>query len=51
MQDVRPFLEAHCVDIMQPDISHVGGISELKRIAAMCEAYDVGESMEHDANR
>ncbi|KAK3207996.1 hypothetical protein GRF29_96g1094995 [Pseudopithomyces chartarum] len=39
--DVRPFLEAHCVDILQPDISHVGGISELKRIAAMCEAYDV----------
>ncbi|KAL1595083.1 hypothetical protein SLS60_009770 [Paraconiothyrium brasiliense] len=39
--DVRPFLEGHCVDILQPDISHVGGISELKRIAAMCEAYDV----------
>lgn len=39
--DVRPFLEANCVDILQPDISHVGGISELKRIAAMCEAYDV----------
>jgi galactonate dehydratase len=39
--DVRPFLEAGCVDILQPDISHVGGISEMKRIAAMCEAYDV----------
>lgn len=39
--DVRPFLEAGCVDILQPDICHVGGISELKRIAAMCEAYDV----------
>lgn len=39
--DVRPFLESGCVDILQPDISHCGGISELKRIAAMCEAYDV----------
>jgi galactonate dehydratase len=39
--EVRPFLEAGCVDILQPDVSHCGGISELKRIAAMCEAYDV----------
>ncbi len=39
--DVRPFLEAGCVDILQPDISHVGGISEMRRIAAMCETYDV----------
>ncbi|KAF3032968.1 hypothetical protein E8E12_001775 [Didymella heteroderae] len=39
--DVRPFLEQGCVDILQPDISHVGGISEMKRIAAMCETYDV----------
>ncbi|KAF2676808.1 mandelate racemase/muconate lactonizing protein-like protein [Lentithecium fluviatile CBS 122367] len=39
--DVRPFLESQCVDILQPDISHCGGVSELKRIAAMCEAYDV----------
>lgn len=39
--DVKPFLEAACVDVLQPDISHVGGISELRRIAAMAEAYDV----------
>lgn len=39
--DIKPFLEAGCVDILQPDISHVGGISEMKRIAAMAEAYDV----------
>jgi len=39
--DVKPFLEAGCVDILQPDICHVGGISELRRIAAMCEVYDV----------
>ncbi|KAA8572248.1 hypothetical protein EYC84_002874 [Monilinia fructicola] len=39
--DIRPFLEAGAVDILQPDISHCGGISEMKRIAAMAEAYDV----------
>ena len=38
--DVKPYLEAACVDILQPDISHVGGISELRRIAAMAEVYD-----------
>ncbi|KAK8081704.1 D-galactonate dehydratase [Apiospora saccharicola] len=39
--DVRPFMEAGCVDILQPDVSHVGGISEMRRIASMCETYDV----------
>ncbi|KAK5994111.1 D-galactonate dehydratase [Cladobotryum mycophilum] len=39
--DVKPFLEASCVDILQPDICHIGGISELRRIAAMAETYDV----------
>ncbi len=29
------------VDIIQPDLSHAGGISECRRIAAMAEAYDV----------
>lgn len=39
--DVKPFLEASCIDILQPDTCHVGGISELRRIAAMAEAYDI----------
>ena len=39
--DFRPFFEAGCVDIIQPDLSHAGGISECRRIAAMAEAYDV----------
>jgi galactonate dehydratase len=39
--DVKRFLESGSVDILQPDVCHVGGISELKRIASMCEAYDV----------
>ena len=40
--DIKPFLTpTPCVDILQPDISHVGGISEIRRIASMCEAWDV----------
>lgn len=37
----RPFFEAGCVDVVQPDICHVGGISEIRRVAAMAETYDV----------
>ncbi|TGZ79108.1 enolase C-terminal domain-like protein [Ascodesmis nigricans] len=40
--DVKPFLESGAIDVLQPDVSHCGGISEIRRIAAMCEAYDVG---------
>ncbi|MDR3715074.1 MAG: galactonate dehydratase [Puia sp.] len=29
------------VDIIQPDLSHAGGISEVRKIAAMAEAFDV----------
>ncbi len=29
------------VDIIQPDLSHAGGISECKKIATMAEAFDV----------
>lgn len=39
--DFKPFFEASAVDIVQPDLSHAGGISECRRIAAMAEAYDV----------
>ncbi len=39
--DVKPFLQGGLVDILQPDVSHAGGISETRRIAAMAEAYDV----------
>lgn len=39
--DVKPYLESGSVDILQPDICHVGGISEILRIAHMAEAYDV----------
>ncbi len=37
----KPLLQAGTVDIVQPDLSHAGGLSECKRIAGMAEAYDV----------
>lgn len=37
----RPFFERGAIDVAQPDLSHAGGISECRRIAAMAEAYDV----------
>ncbi|MFD1612195.1 galactonate dehydratase [Sphingomonas tabacisoli] len=39
--DFKPFFESGAVDIIQPDLSHAGGLSECRRIAAMAEAYDV----------
>lgn len=39
--DFKPFFEKGAVDIIQPDLSHAGGLSECRRIAAMAEAYDV----------
>lgn len=37
----KKFFEASSVDIIQPDLSHAGGITEVKKIAAMAEAYDI----------
>ncbi|KAH0367587.1 mandelate racemase/muconate lactonizing enzyme family protein, partial [Aureobasidium melanogenum] len=39
--DFKRYLEDASVDVLQPDISHCGGISEMRRIAAMAETYDV----------
>ncbi len=39
--DFKKILQEGYVDIIQPDLSHAGGISEVRRIAAMAEAYDV----------
>jgi galactonate dehydratase len=39
--DFKKILEAGHVDILQPDPSHAGGITETKKIATMAEAYDV----------
>ncbi|MEY2149948.1 MAG: galactonate dehydratase [Rhodanobacter sp.] len=39
--DFKRVLQTGGVDIIQPDPSHAGGITETRKIAAMAEAYDV----------
>jgi galactonate dehydratase len=39
--DFKPLFHDGSVDIIQPDLSHAGGISEVRRIASMAEAYDI----------
>jgi len=39
--DFKDLLASGYVDIIQPDLSHAGGISECKKIVSMAEAYDV----------
>ncbi|WP_282244397.1 MULTISPECIES: galactonate dehydratase [Stenotrophomonas] len=39
--DFKRVLQTGGVDILQPDPSHSGGITETRKIAAMAEAYDV----------
>jgi galactonate dehydratase len=39
--DFKQVLESQAVDVIQPDLSHAGGITEVRKIAAMAGAYDV----------
>ncbi|MCQ2413258.1 MAG: galactonate dehydratase [Clostridia bacterium] len=39
--DFKRLLNAGGISIIQPDLSHAGGITEVKKIAAMAESYDV----------
>lgn len=39
--DFKSLLAGGYVDIIQPDLSHAGGITECKKIISMAEAYDV----------
>lgn len=39
--DFKRLLQLGCIDIIQPDLSHAGGITEVKKIASMAEAFDV----------
>ncbi|WP_435334984.1 galactonate dehydratase [Haloarchaeobius sp. TZWWS8] len=39
--DFKEVFESGAVDVVQPDVSHAGGITEVKKIADMAEAYDV----------
>jgi galactonate dehydratase len=43
--DFKSLLASGAVDIIQPDPSHSGGISETRKIATMAEAYDVAVAL------
>jgi L-alanine-DL-glutamate epimerase-like enolase superfamily enzyme len=40
-QSFTPWLEGHALDIVQPDVTKVGGISEERRIAWMAEEHGI----------
>jgi galactonate dehydratase len=39
--EMLPYLEHGCIDILQPDCCHTGGIGQMKKIATLAEAYFV----------
>lgn len=39
--DFKELLVNDAVSIIQPDVSHVGGITEMRKLASMAEAFDV----------
>jgi galactonate dehydratase len=47
--DFVPILEGKLADYIMPDVTWTGGITELKKISALCEAYYVPVSP-HDAS-
>jgi L-alanine-DL-glutamate epimerase-like enolase superfamily enzyme len=40
-QSFFPWIEKHALDIIQPDVTKVGGIGEQRRLAQMAEDYGV----------
>jgi galactonate dehydratase len=39
--EVLPYLTERCIDILQPDCGHRGGITQMKKIATLAEAFTV----------
>jgi galactonate dehydratase len=39
--EVIPYLMHNCIDILQSDVSHTGGITQLKKIATLAETFHV----------
>lgn len=39
--EVIPYLHERCIDILQPDCNHTGGITSMRKIATLAEAYHV----------
>ena len=36
-----PYLQERCIDVLQPDCCHTGGISQMRKIAALAETFFV----------
>ena len=41
MNEFRPVFDLYAVDIIQPDISHFGGLTQTRRLAAWADVYNV----------
>ena len=39
--EVLPYLQNRCLDVLQPDCCHTGGITSMKKMATLAEAYFV----------
>jgi galactonate dehydratase len=39
--EMMTYLQNGCLDILQPDVAHTGGISQMKKIATLAEAFFV----------
>lgn len=39
--EVIPYLHERCLDVLQPDCCHTGGITSMRKIAVLAEAYHV----------
>lgn len=35
------YLQERCIDVLQPDVAHCGGITQMRKIAILAEAYQV----------
>ena len=35
------YLQNGCIDVLQPDVAHTGGVTQMKKIATLAEAYHV----------
>jgi galactonate dehydratase len=39
--EMLPYLHERVIDVLQPDVAHTGGITQMKKIAVLAEAYSV----------
>ena len=39
--EMLPYLHERCIDVLQPDCCHTGGITQMRKIAVLAEAYQI----------